>query len=274
MHRAGWTVVALAALVPSWGMARPDEPVTVSQPDELTRAPLPPWLELEVGLEMGRYDWLVEGLQPGTELRAYSLPLFEAMRIRLGLYPLRSATGVFQRLGIEFWGTGAFPASLKNPSDSVDYPVGQYELGAVARLGLRVAPWLVLAPAGGISKFHSQVQPARSAAVPPGFPPLDLLTARAGVSLDGTFPPFGVRVEFTSLFLLSGGALFEPPYFPAAQGSFSAEAVVRLGLTLTAPLVLSLEARFVQIGIDPQDPRAAAATARTFVGGFSLRYSG
>jgi hypothetical protein len=264
VHRAGWTVVALAALVPSWGMARP----------ELTRAPLPSWLELEIGLEMGRYDWRVEGLQPGTELRAYTLPLFEAMRIRVGLYPLRSASGVFQRLGVELWGTGAFPASLKNPSDSVDYPVGQYELGAVARLGLRVAPWLVLAPAGGISKFHSQVQPARSAAVPAGFPPVDLLTARAGVSLDGTFPPFGVRVEFTSLFLLSGGALFEPPYFPAAKGSFSAEAVVRLGLTLTAPLVLSLEARFVQIGIDLQDPRAAAATARTFVGGFSLRYSG
>ncbi len=274
MHRAGWTVVALTALVPSAGMPRPDEPATVSPPGEVTRASLPPWLELEVGLEMGRHDWRVEGLQPGAELRAYTLPLFEAMRVRVGLYPLRSASGVFQRLGIELWGTGAFPASLKNPSDNVDYPVGQYELGAVARLGLRVAPWLVLAPVGGISKFHSQVQPARSGAVPVGFPPVDLLTARAGMSLDGTFRPFGVRVELTSLFLLPGGALFESPYFPAAQGTFSFEAVARLALTLTEPLVISLEARFVQIGIDLQDPRATAASARTFVGGLSLRYSG
>lgn len=272
MYRAAWTVVALACLFPATGRARPDEATAAVQ--ETAQASRPPWLELEVGLEMGRYDWLIEGLQSGAVLRSYSLPLVEAMRIRVGLYPLRAATGFFQRLGLELWGVGLFPASLQGPPENTDFPVGQYELGAVARLGLRLAPWLIVAPAGGISNFHSQVQPSRTGEVPTGFPPVDLLTARAGLALEGLFPPVVVRLELTSLFLLPHGALFEAPWFPSAQGSFSGEAILRVGIRLSAPLDLALEVRFTQIRMELQDPRAAGASARTFVGGLSLRYSG
>jgi hypothetical protein len=233
----------------------------------------PPWLEVELGFDVLHRQWRYEGLQPGAELREYSFPLFGAMRLRLGLFPVAAPEGLFRQLGLELAGAVALSPSLRGAGDETDYPSALYEIDAAIRLRLRLGSGVVLGPVLGYRQSHARVQPSNSGATLSGIPTLDVSAIRAGTSLEGPIHgPVGFTLEAAYLWVLSAGELFQPPYFPEGRGGLSFDFTAGLSVAIASELTIRLQGLFSQLGFTLHDPRASGATARSFGGGVSLQY--
>jgi hypothetical protein len=234
----------------------------------------PAWLEVELGFDVLHRQWRYDGLQPGAELREYSFPLFGAMSLRLGLFPVSAPGGLFQQLGLELVGAVALSPSLRGAGDETDYPSALYELGAAIRLRLRLGSGVVLGPVLGYSRSHARVQPSNSGATLSGIPTLDVGAIRTGTSLEGPIHgPLGFTLEAAYLWILSAGELFQPPYFPEGSGGLSFDFTAGLTVAIGSELKVRLQGKFSQLGFTLHDPRASGATARSFGGGVSLQYA-
>jgi hypothetical protein len=265
-------IALLYAPAADGGTPEPADPETAEK--ETSGGQKPAWLEVELGFDVLHRQWRYEGLQPGAELREYSFPLFGAMRLQLGLFPVGTPEGLFRQLGLELAGAIALSPSLRGAGDETDYPSALYELDAAIRLRLRLGSGVVLGPVLGYRQSHARVQPSNSGATLSGIPTLEVGAIRAGTSLEGPIHgPVGFTLEAAYLWVLFAGELFQPPYFPEGSGGLSFDFTAGLSVAIGSELTVRLQGRFSQLGFTLHDPRASGATARSFGGGLSLQYA-
>ncbi|HZW88360.1 MAG TPA: hypothetical protein VFF12_04715, partial [Myxococcaceae bacterium] len=129
-------------------------PPSAAEAAELGGPPKPDLLEIEIAAQLLHRTWDYSGYDPAGGLRTYTLSLFAEPRARIGVYPLRSAEGVFASTGLELAGAVAVGAVIagKNPA-APKFPLSLWWLDMGARVRFRLGSW-TLGPGVGFRLSH------------------------------------------------------------------------------------------------------------------------
>jgi hypothetical protein len=237
---------------------------------ELAGSPRPDLVELEIAAQLLHRSWTYSNHDPAGGLRTYTLSLFTEPRARFGVYPLRTAEGLFASAGLELSGAVAVGATVAGEDPAApSFPLSLWWLDAGLRARLRLGSWM-LGPGLGLRLSHQSVNPNSAGVRLDGIPTVDAKAVRIGLEFGGPIAgPFGLTGELSYLLVLSTGldtAFPEQSAGPAFEG--------RLGVTweLSHLLRLFLEGTFSQESYNLNAPGSAdAATASTFGGELGFR---
>jgi len=196
----------------------------------------PDLFEIEAALQILHRSWTYSGYDPAGGLRTYTLPIFTEPRVRLGVYPLRSAEGVFASAGVELAGAVALGTVIAGPDPSAPkFPLSLWWLDAGLRARLRLGSW-ILGPGAGFRMTHQSVGPNSQGTRLDGIPTVDAKAVRLGLEAFGPIAgTFGLTAEFNYLLVLSTELDSE---FPGQSAGPAFEA--RFGVTWQVSRLLRL----------------------------------
>ncbi|RPH66708.1 MAG: hypothetical protein EHM78_22985 [Myxococcaceae bacterium] len=236
----------------------------------LAGSPRPDLVELEIAAQLLHRSWTYSNHDPAGGLRTYTLSLFTEPRARFGVYPLRTAEGLFASAGLELSGAVAVGARVAGEDPAAPtFPLSLWWLDAGLRARLRLGSWM-LGPGLGFRLSHQSVNPNSAGVRLDGIPTVDAKAVRIGLEFGGPIAgPFGLTGELSYLLVLSTGL---DTAFPEQSAGAAFEG--RLGVTweLSHLLRLFLEGTFSQESYNLNAPGSAdAATASTFGGELGFR---
>ncbi len=238
---------------------------------DLGGPPKPDLFELEIAAQVLHRSWSYSDYDPAGGLRTYSLSLYTQPRARLGVYPLRSAEGLFAAAGVELSGAVAIGTVLAgNDPAAPRFPLSLWWMDAGLRVRLRLGSW-TLGPGAGFHLSHQSVNPNSQGARLDGVPTVDAKALRVGLEFGGPIAgAFGLTGEFNYLLVLSTGV--DTAEFPDQSAGPAFEG--RLGATwqVSRVLRLFLAGTYFQENYNLNAPgRADSAQAAVFGGELGFR---
>jgi len=233
---------------------------------DLGGPPKPDLVEMEVAAQVLHRSWTYSNYDPAGGLRTYSLSLFTEPRARVGVYPLRSAEGLFASAGLELAGAVALGTVLAgNDPTAPKFPLSLWWLDAGLRVRFRLGSW-TLGPAAGLRLSHQSVNPNSQGTQLDGIPTIDAKAIRFGLEVGGPIAgAFGLSGEFNYLLVLSTG--LDPAAFPNQSAGPAFEG--RLGVTwqVSRALRLFLAGTFSQETYNLNAPGSAEGARAAVFGG-------
>jgi hypothetical protein len=238
---------------------------------EVEGPPRPDLMEMEIAVQLLHRTWSYSGYDPSGGLRTYTLSFFTQPRGRFGIYPLRTAQGLFASAGLEVAGAvGLGTVIVGNDPAQPRFPINLWWLDAGLRTRLRLGSW-ILGPAVGFRLSHQSVNPNSAGATLDGVPTVDAKAVRLGLEIGGPIAgSFGLTAELNYLLVLSTG--LDTATFPDQSAGPAFEG--RLGVTwqVSRPLRLFLAGTFSQERYTLNASGSAdAAQASVFGGELGLR---
>src|SRR5262249_50764213 len=186
-------------------------------------------------------------------------------RLRLGVFPFRSAEGLFASAGLEVSGAVAVGTSVEGAVPGAPrFPLSLWWLDGGLRVRLRLGSWS-LGPGVGFRLSHQSVSPDANGATLDGIPTVDAKAVRLGLETHGPIAgAFGLTAELSYLLVLSTGL---DTQFPGASGGPAFDA--RLGVTwqIFRPLQVFLSGTFSQERYTLNATGSATAARATTFGG-------
>ena len=232
---------------------------------EMGGAVRPDLFEIEAALQILHRTWTYSGYVAAGGLRAYTLPVFTEPRVRLGVYPLRSAEGFLASAGLELAGAVALGTVIAGPDPTAPkFPLSLWWLDAGLRARLRLGSW-VLGPGAGFRVTHQSVGPNSQGTRLDGIPTVDAKAVRLGLEAFGPIAgPFGLTAEFNYLLVLSTGL---DTQFPGQSAGPAFEG--RFGVTwqVSPSLRLALTGTFSQESYNLNAPGSADSAKTSVFGG-------
>jgi hypothetical protein len=202
-------------------------------------------MEMEIAVQLLHRTWSYSGYDPSGGLRTYTLSFFTQPRGRFGIYPLRTAQGLFASAGLEVAGAvGLGTVIVGNDPAQPRFPINLWWLDAGLRTRLRLGSW-ILGPGVGFRLSHQSVNPNSAGATLDGVPTVDAKAVRLGLEVGGPIAgSFGLTAELNYLLVLSTG--LDTATFPDQSAGPAFEG--RLGVTwqVSRPLRLFLAGTFSQ----------------------------
>ncbi|HEY1906006.1 MAG TPA: hypothetical protein VGG91_08195 [Myxococcaceae bacterium] len=248
---------------PPAGEVAAPSPTVATQPGG---PPKPDLVEVEIAAQLLHRSWSYSGLDPAGGLRTYTLPFFTEPRGRIGLYPLRSAEGLFASAGLELAGAVALGTLVGGSDPSVPkFPLSLWWLDFGLRVRLRLGSW-TLGPGVGVRLSHQSVSPNSQGAHFDGIPTVDAKAVRLGLEASGPIAgAFGLAAELNYLLVLSTG--LDTTLFPDQSGGPAFEG--RLGATwqVSHLLRLFLAATLSQETYNLNAPGLAESAKASVLGG-------
>ena len=224
------------------GEIAPPGPGEIAPPPAGTAAdvggpPRPDLFELEIAAQILHRSWSYSDYDPAGGLRTYSLSLFTQPRARLGVYPVRSAEGLFAAAGVELSGAVAIGTVLAGDDQAAPkFPLSLWWIDAGLRVRLRLGSW-TLGPGTGFHLSHQSVHPNSQGTRLDGVPTVDAKAVRLGLEFGGPIAgAFGLTGELNYLLVLSTGV--DTAEFPDQSAGPAFEG--RLGVTWQVSRVLRL----------------------------------
>ena len=233
-------------------------------------SPRPDLVEVEIAVQLVHRSWTYTNHDPTGGLRTYTLSLVTEPRARLGVYPLRTAEGLFASAGLELSGAVAVGPTVAGDDPAAPrFPLSLWWLDAGLRARLRLGSW-TLGPGVGFRLSHQSVNPTSPGVTLEGIPTVEAKAVRMGLAFAGPIAgAFGLAGELNYLLVLSTGldaAFPQQSAGPAFEG--------RLGVTwdVSHLLRLFLGGTFSQETYNLNAPGSAdAAKASTFGGELGFR---
>ena len=210
--------------------------------------------------------WSYTGSDPAGGLRTYTLPFFVEPRGRIGLYPLRSAEGLFASAGLELSGAVALGTLVAGSDPSVPkFPLSLWWLDGGLRVRVRLGSW-TLGPGVGIRLSHQSVSPNSSGAHLDGIPTVDAKAVRLGLEANGPIAgAFGLSAELNYLLVLSTG--LDTTLFPDPSGGPAFEGRLLATWQVSHLLRLFVGATFSQETYNLNAPGLAESAKASVFGG-------
>ena len=241
-------------------------PPSATAAAELSGAPLPDLVEIEIAAQLLHRNWNYSGYDPAGGLRAYTLSFFAEPRGRIGLYPLRAAEGFFASAGLEIAGAVAVGTVVAgNDPAAPKFPLSLWWLDAGARLRFRLGSW-TLGPGAGFRLSHQSANPNSTGVTLDGVPTVDAKAVRLGFEAGGPIAgSFGLTAEFNYLLVLSTG--LDTTTFPDQSAGPAFEGRVGVTWQVSRPLRLFLAGTFSQERYNLNAPGSADSAQATVIGG-------
>jgi len=211
--------------------------VTAASTIEAGRRPKPDLVEIELALQLLHQSWDYSGYDPAGGLRTYTVSLLTEPRGRIGVYPLRTAEGLFASAGLELAGAVAVGATVTGDDPAAArFPLSLWWFDAGVRARLRLGSWTV-GPGAGFRLSHQSVGASSAGTTLDGIPTVDAKAVRLGLEASGPIAgAFGLIAEFNYLLVLSAG--LDTATFPGQSGGPAFEA--RLGASFQVSPLLRL----------------------------------
>ncbi len=266
-----------SAAAPAAGVA--EDVATEPEPPPAGEKHEPSLLEVQVTLAFLNREFTSSAIPGRTPaVRNTFVPLAAEPTLLLGLFPLRSSSGVFESLGVEA-GVGisvGMELQRENDTSGATFPavalVADASLLARLRLGSRVR----LSPVVGWQMMNFDVQKASDGTVLTGQPGAHWRALRAGLKLDvGLVQWCAVFFEVSYLYPYSAGPLTRAPYATSSSAGLSFDTALGLSFRLAPPLEVRLGVAFTRYAVTFSGGSANVTGVTDQLVGFTLgfRYS-
>jgi hypothetical protein len=257
---AGTAVGAAAAATAPSAKEVPAEAEAAPSPTERE----PPLLEVQATLAfLNREYSYSQGASTNPILRNSTVPLVAEPGLLVGIFPLRSAKGLFASFGLEAAVATSVGLNVQRDNDNSGTIFPAASVSAFVQLlsWLRLGQTLRLAPLLGWQMMNFEVQKASDGTVLTGQPPVHWRAFKAGLKLDVDFSSWcTLFVELSYLYPYSAGALTSAPYFTQASAAPSFDSALGLAFRVAPPLEVRVGFVFTLYALGFSGPGPAPVT--------------
>ncbi len=211
-------------------------------------------LEVQVTFAFLNREYSYTSSSTGTPiLRNTYVPLAAEPTLLVGLFPLRSSTGVFESLGLE-GGVGVsvgMALQRENDASGTTFPAVALVANASLLTRLRLGKTVRLTPVVGWQMMDFDVAKATNGTVLTGQPGVHWRALRAGLKLDVDFSSWcALYLELSYLYVYSAGPLTASPYFTSSSAAPSFDTALGLSFRVAPPLEVRGGVVFTRYGLN------------------------
>jgi hypothetical protein len=239
----------------------------------------PPLLELEATFALLNRQYSYSATGMNLTLRNATVPLAAEPGLRLGVFPVRSATGSLAAFGVEASLATAVGVNIQRDNDASGtvFPAVSFSADVSLIARLRVSRTVRLAPLLGWQMMNFAVQKASDGTTLSGQPPVHWRALRLGLKMDFDFNACcTLFLEASYLFTYTAGPLTSAPYFTSSVPGLSFDTALGLSFHVAPHLEVRLALVYTRFAIDFTGPGPApvSGVSDQLLGGtLGLRYS-